>query len=197
MPPVEGLHNDKLNILFVGRAEKRKGLNYLLRAYQRIKLELPQTRLIVVGPGNRQKYEPVIKRMKLDDVIFTDYVPNEALPAYYQTADVFCAPATGGESFGIILLEAMAASRPIVASAIEGYSSVMSHGVEGLMEPPKDVEALAKALLELLKDEPGRREMGLRGRRKSENYSWPNVAKTVNEYYLNIYNKFNKIGRYN
>jgi len=63
--------------------------------------------------------------------------------------------------------------------------------------PPKDVEALAKALLELLKDEPGRREMGLRGRRKSENYSWPNVAKTVNEYYLSIYNKFNKSGRHN
>lgn len=197
LPPVKGLRNGKLNILFVGRAEKRKGLNYLLQAYRKIKLEFPQTQLIVVGPGNRQKYEPTIKRMKLSDVIFTDYVPNEALPAYYQTADVFCAPATGGESFGIILLEAMAASRPIVASAIEGYSSLMSHGAEGLMVPPKDVDALAKALLELLKDESGRREMGLRGRHKSENYSWPNVAKTVNEYYLNVYNKFNKTGRYN
>lgn len=197
LPPVEGLRDGKLNILFVGRAEKRKGLNYLLQAYRKIKLELPQSRLIVVGPGNRQKYEPVIKRLKLDDVVFTDYVPNEALPAYYQTADVFCAPATGGESFGIILLEAMAASRPIVASAIEGYASVMSHGAEGLMVPPKDVQAIANALLKLLNDEPGRREMGLRGHQKSENYSWPNVAKTVNEYYLNIYNKFNKTGRYN
>jgi phosphatidyl-myo-inositol alpha-mannosyltransferase len=197
MPPVEGLRDGKLNILFVGRAEKRKGLNYLLSAYQIIKLELPQTRLIVVGPGNRQKYEPVIKRMKLDDVIFTDYVPNEELPAYYQTSDVFCAPATGGESFGIILLEAMAASRPIVASDIEGYASVMSQGVEGLMVPPKDVDAIANALLGLLKDETRRREMGLRGRQKSENYSWPNVAKTVNEYYLNTYNKFNKTERHN
>jgi phosphatidylinositol alpha-mannosyltransferase len=197
LPPIKGLRDGKLNILFVGRAEKRKGLNYLLQAYRKIKQELPQTRLIVVGPGNRQKYEPAVKRMKLDDVIFTDYVPNEELPAYYQSADVFCAPATGGESFGIILLEAMAASRPIVASDIEGYASVMSQGIEGLMVPPKDVTALAKALLELLKDEPGRREMGLRGQRKSENYSWPNVAKTVNEYYLSIYNKFNKTGRYN
>ncbi len=197
LPPIEGLRDGKLNILFVGRAEKRKGLNYLLQAYRKIKLELPQSRLIVVGPDNRQKYEPTVKGMGLEDVIFTDYVPNEELPAYYQTADVFCAPATGGESFGVILLEAMAASRPIVASDIEGYASVMSHGVEGLMVPPKDVEALAKALLELLKDEPARREMGLRGRRKSENYSWPNVAKTVNEYYLSIYNKFNKSRRYN
>ena len=197
LPPIKGLHDGKLNILFVGRAEKRKGLNYLLQAYRKIKQELPQTRLIVVGPGNRQKYEPAAKRMHLDDVIFTDYVPNEELPAYYQSTDVFCAPATGGESFGIILLEAMAASRPIVASDIEGYASVMSQGAEGLMVPPKDVEALAKGLLELLKDEPRRREMGLRGHRKSEDYSWPSVARTVNEYYLNIYNKFNKTGRYN
>lgn len=188
-PPIDSLLNDKKNILFVGRAEKRKGLNYLLKAYRRVKQELPKSRLIVVGPGNREKYEPAARKLRLEDVIFSDYVPNEDLPSYYQSADVFCSPATGGESFGIILLEAMAASKPIVASSIDGYASLISNDAEGLMVPPKDVNALTKAIIELLNDEPRRHEMGARGRGKAERYSWPNVAKMVNEYYFSLYNK--------
>jgi phosphatidylinositol alpha-mannosyltransferase len=107
---------------------------------------------------------------------------------YYQTADVFCAPATGEESFGIILLEAMAASKPIVASAIDGYSSVMTHGVQGLMVPPRDEQALANALIQLLSDKSLRQEMGARGRLKAEECSWPNVAKRVFEYYIRVLN---------
>lgn len=184
--PIDELHDGKLNILFVGRPDKRKGLRYLLGAYKIVKQELPNTRLVVVGPGTRERFEAMVTDM--EDVVFKGYVPNEALPAYYHTADVFCAPATGDESFGIILLEAMAASKPIVASAIEGYSSVMSHGVQGLMVPPRDEQALASALIQLLSDETMRREMGARGRQKAEEYSWPNVARMVNEYYASLHN---------
>lgn len=192
--PIEKLRDGKLNILFVGRAEKRKGLNFLLDAYPLIKREVPQSRLVIVGPETRLKYEHAAKKMALQDVVFTDYVPNEDLPAYYQTADVFCSPATGGESFGIILLEAMAASRAIVASSIDGYASLMSNGVEGLMVPPKDIAALANAIVELLKDEQKRRKMGARGLKKAERYSWSNIAKTINEYYICIHNEL-KCGR--
>jgi len=188
-PPIEKLQDGKLNILFVGRAEKRKGLNFLLEAYALIKREMPQSRLVIVGPETRQKYEHVAMKMALEDVVFTGYVPNEDLPAYYQTADVFCSPATGGESFGIVLLEAMAASRAIVASAIDGYAGLISDGVEGLLVPPKDVAALANAITVLLKDEPRRHEMGLLGLHKAEKYSWTNVAKTINEYYIRVHNK--------
>ena len=186
--PIEKFNDGKLNILFVGRMEKRKGLRYLLGAYKTVKQELPNSRLIVVGPGKREKYEKRVKMANLKDVIFTGYVPNEELHIYYQTADLFCAPATGEESFGIILLEAMAASKPIVASAIEGYASVLSHGVEGLMVPPRDEQALASALIQLLKDEPLRREMGARGRLKAEECSWTNVARRVMEYYISLRN---------
>jgi phosphatidylinositol alpha-mannosyltransferase len=194
LPPIENLRDGKLNILFVGRAEKRKGLNFLLEAYPLIKHEIPQSRLVIVGPETRQKYEHVARKMALEDVVFTDYVPNEDLPAYYQTADVFCSPATGGESFGIILLEAMAASKAIVASSIDGYASLISAGIEGLLVPPKDITALANAIIGLLRDEPKRREMGSHGRQKAEQYSWPNIAKMINEYYICIHNEL-KCGR--
>jgi phosphatidylinositol alpha-mannosyltransferase len=189
LPPIDKLRDGKLNILFVGRAEKRKGLNFLLEAYPLIKREVPQARLVIAGPETRQKFEPMATKMALEDVVFTDYIPNDDLPAYYQTCDVFCSPATGGESFGIILLEAMAASRAIVASDIDGYASLMGNGEEGLMVPPKDVTALADAIVKLLKDERKRREMGARGLEKAEHYSWPNVAKTINAYYNYVHNE--------
>lgn len=188
VPPIERFCDGKWNILFVGRLEKRKGLRYLLGAYKMVKRELPNSRLIVVGAGRRQEYEKLVRKANLEDVVFTGYVPNEDLPIYYHTADLFCTPATGEESFGIILLEAMAAAKPIVASAIEGYASVMSHGVEGLMVPPQDEQALANAIIHLLGDEPLRREMGARGRLKVEECSWPNVARRVSEYYTSLRN---------
>ena len=183
VPPIEEFCDGKLNILFVGRLEKRKGLKYLLGAYKEVKRKLPDSRLIVVGPGERREYEGLVKKMNLEDVTFVGYVSYEDLPRYYKTADVFCAPATGGESFGIVLLEAMAASRPIVASANEGYASVMSHGVEGLLVPPRDENALASALITVLGDESLRQEMGARGRLNAEKYSWQNIAQRVMDYY--------------
>lgn len=189
LPPVEKLRDGKLNILFVGRAEKRKGLKFLLEAYPLVKREVPQSRLVIAGPETRRKYEPIARKMALQDVVFTDYIPNDELPAYYQTCDVFCAPATGGESFGIILLEAMAASRAIVASDIEGYASLIDDGVEGLLVPPRDIQALARAIVTLLQDKGKRREMGAHGLKKAERYSWANIAKTINEYYIYIHNE--------
>lgn len=184
--PIADLQGDKLNILFVGRLEKRKGLIYLLKAFKIVKRELPNTRLVVVGPGEHHHFEKLAQKENLSDVFFTGYVTNEELPAYYHAADVFCSPATGGESFGIILLEAMSVGKPVVASAIDGYASVMTDGAEGLLVPPKDDKALSAALIKLLKDEPLRREMGNRGKDRAQECSWPNVAEMVNDYYNSV-----------
>jgi len=185
VPPIEELSDDKLNILFVGRLEKRKGLRYLLAAYGQVKRELPNTRLIVVGPrvGVRREYERMVSQAGLEDVLFTGYVSEEELPRYYRTCDVFCTPATGEESFGIVLLEAMAAGKPIVATDIEGFATVMTNGVEGLLVPTADEQALASSLIHLLADESLRQEMGARGRRKAEEYSWRNIANRLIDYY--------------
>lgn len=186
--PIEKFSDGKLNILFVSRLEKRKGLNYLLEAYKQVKEEIPDCRLIIVGPGTRlrRKYERYVARNHLKDVVFIGFVPYDELPRYYQTADIFCAPATGSESFGLILLEAMAMSKPIVASSIEGYANVVSHGVDGLLVPPADKDSLARALVTLLGDEPLRREMGARGRAKALGYSWERIARKVFDYYARV-----------
>ena len=186
--PIEKFNDGKLNILFVSRLEKRKGLNYLIEAFKQVQQEIPNSRLIIVGPGTRlrRKYEKQVSRDGLKDVIFTGLVSYEELPRYYKTADVFCAPATGRESFGIILLEAMATGKPIVASSIDGYATVVADKVEGLLVPPGDAEMLARTLVSLLTDQALRQEMGAKGRAKALEYSWEKVAQNVLNYYCRV-----------
>jgi phosphatidylinositol alpha-mannosyltransferase len=183
--PIEQFNDGKTNILFVGRLEKRKGFEYLLEAYRLIKPEVPNCRLIQVGPGVRlrRKYERRIKRHKIPDVFFTGYATYSDLPRYYKTADIVCFPATGRESFGIVLLEAMAVGKPIIASAIDGYSRVLSDGVEGIMVPPKNAGKLAEAILKLSKDEKLRQQMAARGKPKAMKYDWSLLATRLLDFY--------------
>ena len=182
--PLPQFDDGKINILYVGRLEKRKGLKYLLAAFSRIKWEFPNARLIVVGPGNLDKESHLLLgERNIQDVVFVGGAPYLDLPRYYQTADIFCAPSTGKESFGIVLLEAMAASKPVVATNIEGYSGVITHGQEGLLVPPKDEESLAQALGTLIEDSELRRQLGATGRSAVEQFEWDRVAARVIDYY--------------
>lgn len=183
--PITEFCDGKLNILFVGRLEERKGIVYLLRAYEQVKREYPRSRLIVVGPGGSAFKREVAKK-GIKDVVFVGYVPQTDLPRYYHTADIFCAPSVGKESFGIILLEAMAAGKPIIASDITGYSQLVTAGEEALLVPPKDAGALAQALGFLLGDAALRQRMGAAGKRKVERYSWKNIAQQTMDYYLEV-----------
>lgn len=186
--PIDEFCDGKVNILFVGRLEKRKGLNYLLEAYQRVKQEISNCRLIIVGPGTRlrRKYEKRVIMDGIKDVVFVGHVAYDELPRFYKTADVFCAPATRWESFGIVLLEAMAVGKPVVASRIDGYAGVVTHGVDGLLVPPKDKEMLAQALVSLIKDKSLRQQMGAKGRLEAQGYGWENIARRVLDYYMKV-----------
>ena len=186
--PIEEFIDGKLNILFIGRLEKRKGLDYLLEAYKRVKPEIPDSRLIVVGPGIRlrHKYEKRVRRSGLKDVVFVGYASYRDLPRYYKTADIVCCPAIGWESFGIVLIEAMAVGKPIVASNIKGYASVLTNGVEGLLVPPKNAEKLAEALISLMSDESLRQQLGANGWHRATEYSWESVAQRVLDYYVRV-----------
>ncbi|MDE2842011.1 MAG: glycosyltransferase family 4 protein [Chloroflexota bacterium] len=175
----------KTNILFVGRKEKRKGLKYLLEAYCRLKWERPETRLIIVGPGDLDRdSQGIVSARNPGDVEVVGGVSYRDLPRYYATADIFCSPATGQESFGIVLLEAMACGKPIVASAIEGYMGIVTEGEQGLLFPRKDAQALAETLATLIDNPDYARRLGQTGRRMVEQYRWQAVARQVESYYL-------------
>jgi len=183
--PFEEYCDGKVNILFVGRLEKRKGLDYLLRALEILQRQRDDLRLIVVGPGSRLLggYRKYVRRHALKDVVFAGRASYEDLPRYYRTADIFCTPATRCESFGIILLEAMAMGKPIVASRNEGYQRVLEDGTEGYLVPPKDAPALAEALGQLAANPELCREMGRRGQAKAAGYSWARISERVVEFY--------------
>ncbi len=183
--PFERLKNDGMvNLLFLSRLEKRKGLKYLLGAFSKLKWEWPNLRLLVAGGGKPDADSlRILSERNLQDVVFLGRVSDEDKFRYYKTADIYCAPATGKESFGIVLLEAMAAGAPIVASAIEGYSSVVTHGREGLLTPPKDEDALADAIAALLKNATLRHRLSAAGTMNVQDYRWERVARRVMDCY--------------
>jgi phosphatidyl-myo-inositol alpha-mannosyltransferase len=183
-PPIRHLRDDSVNILFVGRLEKRKGLIDLLRGYEFMRARVPKSRLIIVGDGPlRSKVESYISRHRVRDVVMAGYVPETVLPRYYSSADIFCAPATGAESFGIVLLEALASGLPVVATEIEGYMSVLEPGRDSLTVQPKGWAELGSALLILARDHELRRRMGAYGLEKARRYAWEVVAKQIVEVY--------------
>jgi phosphatidylinositol alpha-mannosyltransferase len=184
--PFEQYLDGKKNILFLSRLEFRKGLNYLLNAFLLVKREMPDVRLIVAGSGTRlrRRYERWVRKTGLEkDVVFTGFVPEKDKPRYYKTADIFSVPATGRESQGLILLEAMAMGKPIVATSIAGYASVVTHGEDGLLVPPRNYYELSRALLTLLNDEELRQQMGAKAKAKSKDYDWKVVSSRLLDFY--------------
>ncbi len=202
LAPFSHLNDGMLNVLFVGRLEKRKGLTYLLQALQTVQRHCPQpVRLIVVGAfteEQRADYEKKVAQLGLANVVFVGFVSREDKVRYYKSCHVFCAPSTGGESQGIVLLEAMAAGRPVVASNIEGYHGVLADTGAGLLVPPEDDGALARALLRFLEQESLREDAGASGLAAAKDYSWEKVATQIVSYYEEcIARKTPRTRRYN
>lgn len=184
LPPIRHLRDDCVNVLFVGRLEKRKGLRDLLRGYHYMSVRVPRARLIIVGDGPlRHKVESFVAGHQVPNVVLAGTVPDQVLPRYHCTADIFCAPATGSESFGIVLLEAMAAGLPVVATEIAGYLSVLEPGVDSLTVRPKSPVELGVALTVLARDPVLRRRLGEAGLAKAQRYSWRVVTARVLEVY--------------
>ncbi|HEV2413263.1 MAG TPA: glycosyltransferase family 4 protein [Candidatus Dormibacteraeota bacterium] len=184
LAPIRHLRDDKLNILFVGRLEKRKGLGDLLRAYRAMKARVPRSRLIIVGDGPlRGRVESFVTRHRLPDVVMAGFVPDSVKPRYYSSADIFCAPATGAESFGIVLLEALASGLPVVATEVPGYMSVLEPGRDSVTVMPQNWRELSASLVILARDPDLRRRMSDYALEKVRRYSWENVAAEVVDVY--------------
>lgn len=189
-PVRDEFKDGKLNILFVGRLEERKGVDDLIRACALVKKDSPDFRLIIAGPGLKLRYyyERMARSLLPDQVTFTKFVPFDELPQYYRTADIFCAPATGGESFGIVLLEAMASGTPVVATNIAGYSGVITHGQDGLLAKVQDERSIADALLTMIHDKNLRERIIQNGLVTADKYSWENISRQVESFYKSLLN---------
>jgi phosphatidylinositol alpha-mannosyltransferase len=176
-------HDHQPTILFVGRDDPRKGLTILLAAFARVQRSVPGVRLLVVATPTTARVESLVKTLDprtRESVLLNGYVPPEQLPRYYATCDVFCSPATGQESQGVVLLEAMASGRPVVAFDIPGYREVVASGEHGWLVPHGDSQALADALVEAVSDRARAHRMGEATRQTVvERYAWPRVAEQL------------------
>jgi len=186
VPKIKRFKGNKINILFVGRIEERKGLIYLLKAYEILLKKFQNLiRLIIVGDGpQREECEDFVKKRKLKNVFFVGKKNEDEVPYYFSTADIFCAPSLFGESFGIVLLEAMATKKPVVAFANNGYRELLEgKAAEQFLVKPKDYIDLAKKLEILIKDKKLREEVGEKLYIDAQSYSWPVVANMVLDFY--------------
>lgn len=183
--------NNKKIILFVAALDKAhhfKGLENLLISFSSI--DDVTARLIVVGEGELKYYYIKLARELgiADKVIFTGSVSNENLPKYYACADMLILPSiSSSEAFGLVLVEAMACGKPVIASNFPGVRMVVDHGLNGFLVQPGDVNDLTLKINYLLKNNDICISLGREGRKKAEEkYSWERIAERLESIYHNM-----------
>jgi phosphatidylinositol alpha-mannosyltransferase len=182
--PLEKYADGRKNLLFLSRFDPRNGLRLMLEAFELVKAEFPEVRLIIVGDGPlKHYYRRFIPEKHARDVHFEGRI-KDCRARYYASCDVFCSPVLKA-SFGVTLLEAMASGKPIVATENLGYRELLDPDV-GMLTPLDDPAAFARSIIVLLKDERLRREMGANGRRKAMRYSWDVIIREIADYYDEI-----------
>ncbi len=174
-------------ILFLGRHEHRKGLGVMIEAFK----QLPDdVQLWVAGVG--PETDELMKKTQGDERIqWLGRIPDAEAASRMRSADVYCAPSLGGESFGIVLLEAMASGTPIVASDLAGYRSVASNEKNALLTPPGDAKAVAEAIARLLSNKSLAQTLADNGRARAEEFSMTKLA----AHYEELYEKARLLGR--
>ena len=169
----------KKKVLFLGRLEKRKGLDVLIEAMTFLR-DL-DVRLVVAGGGPEERFSRSFARRLGIDATFVGRLSEENLPRAFRAADVYCAPGLGGESFGIVLAEAMATGAPVVCSDLPAFRSVA--GDAALLVPPDEPAALARALRRTLTQPEVVQGMAARGREVADRFDWTRLAEGVEGIY--------------
>jgi phosphatidylinositol alpha-mannosyltransferase len=181
-------------ILFLGRIdEPRKGLEVLLRALPRVFSELDRCEVIIAGPGDKSEYDEYVDPSWGDRVRFVGAISDEEKRRTLRQADLYIAPHTGGESFGIVLAEAMAAGTAVVASDLPAFNRVLQSGKSGKMFPVGDSEALGRAIVELLTDADQRQALVVEGNIRVMDFDWDHVVEDVIAVYEAVYTEGEKV----
>lgn len=184
---------DGRTIFYVGRLERRKGVKYLLQAFQILTQDEPEAKLIIAGDGpDRAKLELLAEDLKLKNVSFLGYISDELKLDLMSEADVFCSPAIFGESFGIVLLEAMAVGTVTVAGNNSGYSGLMQDvGALSLVNPQDTVE-FARRLRIMLTEEPVRALWRSWAKDYVQQFNWPEIVDRYEELYVEALKRHGK-----
>ncbi|WP_329122789.1 glycosyltransferase family 4 protein [Streptomyces sp. NBC_01353] len=165
---------------FIGRIdEPRKGLPVLMKALPKILAERPETRLLVAGRGDEEEAVASLPREMRSRVEFLGMVSDEDKARLLRSVDVYVAPNTGGESFGIILVEALSAGAPVLASDLDAFAQVLDQGAAGELFANEDADALADAAIRLLGDEVRRDELRKRGSAHVRRFDWSTVGADI------------------
>ncbi len=187
--------NEKI-VLFVGRIEPRKGLSTLIKAFELVVKKIPEAKLVIVGDTPLKRVYEYRTRKLTDRVVFLGKVPAKMIPSVYRSADVFVAPASGKESFGIVLIEAMASKIPVIASDIEGYREVVIDGHNGLLFPVNDYQHLAETIERVLKDRDLASKLEENGRNYVEGkFSWDVITDQIENFYSEVLQNAKKVLR--
>ncbi len=185
--PLPGRSRGTSTVMFLGRIdEPRKGLPILLGALPRVAAAIPEVSLLVAGPGDIASVRAGLDPAIADRVEFLGLVSQEDKARALHSADVYVAPNTGGESFGIILLEAMAAGTPVLASDIEAFQRVIDEGRAGVSFRNGDSAHLAEQLIALLSDPARRAQLHEAGYARSAQFDWSTIARRILSVYESV-----------
>ena len=178
--PLAGYPRAGGTVGFVGRfTEPRKGMSVLLGAANRLLPEFPELELLVVGRGDPDDLRTAAGPALADRLVMLGMADDKTKARAVRSMDVYCAPNTGGESFGMILTEAMAAGTVVVSSDIDAFRRVLDDGAAGVLTAVHDEAALAAGLRAMLVDPERRAELAAAGRRRVAAFDWPVVATQV------------------
>ncbi len=191
--PAQTKTQPQKTILFLGRLDKRKGLEYLLDAYDLLRKKHDDVKLVIAGSGVRRKFlEKYVKQYNIPDVEFLGYIPEEDKVRLMASADVYCSPAPFGESFGIVLLEAMAVNVPVVAGNNSGYSGVMTETGQLSLVNPRSTVDFAQRLDLMLYDEAVRKIWQQWARKNVKKYESSQITKMYENVYIEALDKYGR-----